>query len=111
MLVTDMLNLAGLRAASSPPARKGGVGAKPKEGPKPVPVVSEANLLKMGERFQEVVLEYEEEYHRKGQFERIFPLVQNFWHYAEFFEATRPGGGNDLLWRYLESVQQSGGQT
>jgi tubulin polyglutamylase TTLL4 len=49
----------------------------------------------------EIILESEEEFYRRGHFERIFPQADNIDHYAGFFEATRYS--NLLLWRWLKS--------
>lgn len=80
MLVTDMLNLAGLKTSTAP--FKKSAAPKFREPQQAAPIIDEYNLLKLGERAHDIILEYEEEYHRKGQFERIFPLVQNYWHYS-----------------------------
>lgn len=47
----------------------------------------------------EIVMQYEEEQSRLGNFERIFPLNNNAAYYAKFFEHIRPA--NELLVRYL----------
>ena len=49
-------------------------------------------------------IEYEEEYKRLGNFERIFPLNSNVVHYGKFFEYKRPS--NLLLTKYLKSLPQ-----
>lgn len=51
-----------------------------------------------------IIIEYEEESERLGNFERIFPLVQNAAHYAKFFEYERPS--NELLAKYLKILPQ-----
>ncbi len=60
--------------------------------------------MTMPPSFYERVLGYEEEWERRGHFERVFPLLQNYAYYSYFFETLRPGSGNDQLWRYLEAV-------
>ena len=52
----------------------------------------------------QVIIDYEEEEQRLGNFERIFPLQQNAVHYSKFFEYVRPT--NELLVRYLKSLPQ-----
>jgi hypothetical protein len=49
----------------------------------------------------DTVLEVEEEYARKGNFNRVFPLVSNVRHYQEFFENRRYQ--NHLVSAYLLS--------
>jgi hypothetical protein len=51
-----------------------------------------------------IIIEYEEESARLGNFERIFPLAQNAAHYAKFFEYERPS--NELLAKYLKILPQ-----
>ena len=46
-----------------------------------------------------MIIDYEEESLRLGNFERIFPLQSNAHHYSRFFEYERPS--NELLSRYL----------
>jgi len=52
----------------------------------------------------QIIVEYEEEYKRLGNFERIFPLNSNVVHYGKFFEYKRPS--NLLLTKYLKSLPQ-----
>jgi hypothetical protein len=47
----------------------------------------------------EIILQYEEEQSRLGNFERIFPLASNAAFYSKFFEHIRPA--NELLMKYL----------
>jgi hypothetical protein len=47
----------------------------------------------------EIIMQYEEEQSRLGNFERIFPLNTNAAYYSKFFEHIRPS--NELLMRYL----------
>jgi hypothetical protein len=49
-----------------------------------------------------IIIDYEEENLRLGNFERIFPLQSNAQHYAKFFEYERPS--NELLCRYLKML-------
>ena len=44
-------------------------------------------------------VEYEEEFTRKGQFSRVFPLEANVDYYEKFFEEKRYW--NLALWSYL----------
>ena len=52
----------------------------------------------------QILVEYEEEYKRLGNFERIFPLNSNVVHYGRFFEYKRPS--NLLLTKYLKCLPQ-----
>ena len=52
----------------------------------------------------QIIIDYEEEQSRLGNFERIFPLTSNCQYYQKFFEHARPS--NDLLVRYLKLGQQ-----
>ena len=47
-----------------------------------------------------IIIDYEEENTRLGNFDRIYPLQQNAAHYAKFFEYERPS--NELLSKYLK---------
>jgi hypothetical protein len=49
-----------------------------------------------------IIIDYEEENMRLGNFERIYPLQSNATHYAKFFEYERPS--NELLTRYLRMM-------
>jgi hypothetical protein len=46
-----------------------------------------------------MIQDFEEEFIRMGNFDRIFPLQQNCMHYAKFFEYKRPS--NVILAKYL----------
>lgn len=46
-----------------------------------------------------MIIDFEEENQRLGNFERIFPLQSNAVHYSRFFEYQRPS--NEFLARYL----------
>lgn len=50
-------------------------------------------------------MEYEEEFTRKGQFSRVFPLAANVDYYEKFFEEKRYW--NMLLWAYLRGGKES----
>jgi tubulin polyglutamylase TTLL4 len=52
-----------------------------------------------------IMVEYEEESSRKGQFSRVFPLAANVDYYEKFFEETRYF--NLLLWSYLRGGNNS----
>lgn len=58
-----------------------------------------------------IIIDYEEENLRLGNFERIFPLQSNSQHYSQFFEYERPS--NELLSRYLRMapVEKSTSET
>ena len=59
-----------------------------------------------GERLTEdelqIIIDFEEEQHRLGNFEKVFPNINNFRHYAQFFEHQR--FANLLLYRYLAQL-------
>ena len=46
-----------------------------------------------------VLLDHEDEYSRKGDFSRVFPLAANVDYYEKFFECKRYY--NQLLWAYI----------
>lgn len=46
-----------------------------------------------------LLLDYEEEFYRKGHFSRIFPLAANVDYYENLFECKRYN--NNLLWSYI----------
>ena len=50
----------------------------------------------------QVVLDFEEEQHRLGNFEKIFPCINNAKFYGQFFE--NPRFANNLLQRYLLTI-------
>lgn len=52
----------------------------------------------------ETILQFEEESTRLGNFERIYPLNSNAYHYLRFYEHLRPS--NELLIRYLRISQR-----
>ncbi len=49
----------------------------------------------------ETLIQSEEEYYRRGHFEKIYPLANNIDKYAKYYEALRYN--NLLLWRWLKS--------
>lgn len=46
-----------------------------------------------------MIMDHEEEFSRKGQFSRVFPLAANVDYYSKFFEVQRYY--NNLLWAYI----------
>ena len=48
-----------------------------------------------------MLFEFDEEYYRRGNFERIFPIKDNVDNYKKYFEFTRYN--NALLWTWLKS--------
>jgi len=58
------------------------------------PVLSEDELT--------MIIDFEEENQRLGNFDRIFPLQSNAVHYSRFFEYQRPS--NEFLARYLVTL-------
>jgi len=53
-----------------------------------------------------MIIDFEEENERLGNFDRIFPLQSNAAHYSAFFEYQR--GSNEFLARYLLSLPRGG---
>ncbi|CDW86808.1 tubulin-tyrosine ligase family protein [Stylonychia lemnae] len=47
----------------------------------------------------QIIVDYEEEQLRKGNFDLIFPLPLNVPYYSQFFEFPRTG--NETLWKYI----------
>lgn len=58
--------------------------------------------LSLGEEEVNIVIEFEEEQFRLSNFEKIFPCINNWQYYGQFFEYSRPA--NELLWRYLRCL-------
>ena len=60
----------------------------------------------MGEPLSEddlnLVVEFEEEQFRLGNFEKIYPCINNVGYYSQFFEVQR--GANILLQKYLQTI-------
>ena len=52
----------------------------------------------------DMLLELEEEYARRGHFQRVYPLQSNVQHYEQFFENKRYQ--NQLVLAYLLSSEQ-----
>jgi hypothetical protein len=53
-----------------------------------------------------IIMDYEDENSRKGNFYRIFPLASNVDYYERFFEVNRYY--NSLLWAYVRGLPESG---
>lgn len=58
-----------------------------------------ATLQGLSEEDVQIIIDFEEEQTRRGNFDLIFPMAQNVQYYSQFFEQQR--SGNELLWRYL----------
>jgi tubulin polyglutamylase TTLL4 len=56
----------------------------------------------LGEDDLNMIIDFEEEQFRLGNFEKIFPCINNAAYYAQFFEQSR--GSNNLLQRYLAVI-------
>ena len=50
----------------------------------------------------QLILDFEEEQFRLGNFEKIFPCINNVQYYSQFFECQR--NANTLLMRYLSII-------
>ena len=52
-----------------------------------------------------MLMDHEDEFARKGNFSRVFPLAANVDYYENFFEVKRYN--NHLLWAYIRGAPQS----
>lgn len=52
-----------------------------------------------------MLMDHEEEFSRKGNFSRVFPLAANVDYYEKFFEVQRYH--NNLLWAYIRGGSKS----
>jgi hypothetical protein len=50
-----------------------------------------------------LLMDHEDEFARKGNFSRVFPLAANVDYYERFFECKRYY--NNLLWAYIRGGQ------
>jgi hypothetical protein len=62
----------------------------------------EEGQSQLGEDELNMILDFEEEQFRLGNFEKIFPCINNVAYYSQFFEQSR--GSNNLLSRYLAVI-------
>lgn len=51
------------------------------------------------EENREVIIYSEDEFHRRGNFELLFPLKENIVYYKKFVE--NPGKENLLMWKWI----------
>jgi tubulin polyglutamylase TTLL4 len=58
---------------------------------------------KLSEDDVQIILDFEEEQHRLGNFEKIFPCINNVRQYGQFFEYPRFANG--LLQKYLQVLK------
>ena len=49
-----------------------------------------------------MLMDHEDEFARKGNFSRVFPLAANVDYYEKFFEVKRYN--NQLLWAYIRGA-------
>ena len=54
-----------------------------------------------------ILMDHEDEFARKGNFARVFPLAANVDYYEKFFEMKRYN--NQLLWSYIRGCPASQG--
>jgi hypothetical protein len=52
-----------------------------------------------------VLMDHEDEFSRKGNFSRVFPLAANVDYYERFFEVKRYY--NNLVWAYIRGCPNS----
>jgi hypothetical protein len=52
-----------------------------------------------------MLMDHEDEFARKGNFARVFPLAANVDYYEKFFEVKRYN--NNLLWSYIRGCPNS----
>lgn len=57
------------------------------------------SFTQLSEDQLQIIVDFEEEQQRLGNFDRIYPLASNVVHYSKFYEHTRPS--NELLAKYL----------
>ena len=50
----------------------------------------------------QIILDFEEEQHRLGNFEKIYPCINNVKAYAGYFEHQR--NANTILMKYLQTI-------
>ena len=117
MLICDVLTLIGLRGYDKKKVHQGPEDEKKnlsKLSNKLIVHIEESKSMKI-EELQEmkafdgeedltndeinIILEHEEEFSRKGNFSRVFPLAANVDYYAKLFEIQRYN--NHLLWCYI----------
>ncbi len=79
----------------------GGETSEPRKGKNVNELLTKENFRDLAEDDLETLLEADEEYHRRGHFERIFPNADNVAYYWGFFETIRYN--NLLLWKWLKS--------
>ncbi len=104
-VVCDILTLVGIRGYD----KKKVHGAQDNEKSKPFrqsfPDISQVRQLAGNEQLSQdemnLILDHEEEFSRKGNFSRIFPLAANVDYYERFFEMKRYN--NQMLWAYIRS--------
>ena len=63
---------------------------------------------KLSDEDLQTIIEFEEEQHRLGNFEKIFPCINNDRYYGKFFEYPRHS--NNLLSKYLHCINQKQNQ-
>ena len=107
ILICDVLTLIGIRGYDKNKVHEDEDFAKPEDNHSfkmaediPQVLVGSEELT-----FDEINLlaDHEDEFSRKGNFSRIFPLAANVDYYEKFFETPRYH--NRLLWAYLRSGQ------
>ena len=75
----------------------------------PVGVMTELpnQLQSVNEDDIQIIVDFEEEQLRRGNFDLIYPLAANVNYYMQFFEQQR--WGNELLWRFLVNQAAANG--
>ena len=58
-------------------------------------------MQKLGSEDWNILIESDEEYFRRGHFDRIFPTKKNIDIYSKFFEYNR--WNNIILWKLIKS--------
>lgn len=96
MLMTDLLNLIGVDPYRNPESIR-------RDSNIHVCTTKNLNINEclLSPSEVQVLAEYEEEDHRKGDFERIFPVPETLDRYKDLFNGVRTY--NSLLWKYIES--------
>lgn len=57
---------------------------------------------KLTEDDVQIILDFEEEQHRLGNFEKVYPCINNVKQYMQYFENAR--NANTVLMRYLSTI-------
>jgi len=114
LLICDVLTLGGVRGYDKKKVHGGGPGTQEEEKRKEIKSMTMEEIEKVraltGEEHLtadelNMLMDHEDEFARKGNFSRVFPLAANVDYYEKFFEVKRYH--NQLLWSYIRGAPQS----